>query len=244
MGVVTGTPPLQSAAVSGDRFTLEVKERGEAELGSANVRRLRRAGFIPGVLYGKGHQARALVVGERELRDALTTTSGLHAIVDVVFEGQKTPHHAILKDYQQHPVQGTLTHVDFHEIRLDQPIQTTVSVQLVGESAGVRVGGQIQHVTYEVHIESLPMQVPEHIEADVSDLEIGDMLRLEELPAIEGVTFLDDPQTVLATCVQPRVIELEEEEVEEGEVGEGEGEEAADAEASADEDAGESTSEE
>lgn len=196
--------------MSGDRFTLEVKERGEAELGSANVRRLRRAGFIPGVLYGKG-QARAIAVGERNLRDALTTASGLHAIVDVVIEGQTSAHHAILKEYQQHPVKGTITHVDFHEIRLDQPIQTTVSVQLAGESVGARAGGQIQQLTYEVHLEALPTSIPEHVEADVTNLEIGDILRIEDLPAIEGVTFLDDPQTVLASCVEPRVIEIEEE---------------------------------
>lgn len=196
--------------MSGDRFTLEVKERGEAELGSANVRRLRRAGFIPGVLYGKG-QARAIAVGERNLRDALTTASGLHAIVDVVIEGQTSAHHAILKEYQQHPVKGTITHVDFHEIRLDQPIQTTVSVQLAGESVGARAGGQIQQLTYEVHLEALPTSIPEHVEADVTNLEIGDILRIEDLPAIEGVTFLDEPQTVLASCVEPRVIEIEEE---------------------------------
>jgi large subunit ribosomal protein L25 len=229
--------------VSGDRLTLEVKARGDAELGSANVRRLRRAGLVPGVLYGKG-QARAIAIGERELRDVLTTSAGLHAILDVVIEGQTTPHHAILKEYQRHPVKGTVTHVDFHEIRLDQPIQTTVSVQVVGEAVGVRAGGQIQQVTYDMHIESLPTNVPEHIEADVSDLDIGDALRLEQLAPIEGVTFLDDPQTVLASCIQPRVIELEEEEEAEVE-GELEGEPGAEVpEEAAGEEAGESASEE
>lgn len=229
--------------MSGDRLTLEVKARGDAELGSANVRRLRRAGLVPGVLYGKG-QARAIAIGERELRDVLTTSAGLHAILDVVIEGQTTPHHAILKEYQRHPVKGTVTHVDFHEIRLDQPIQTTVSVQVVGEAVGVRAGGQIQQVTYDMHIESLPTNVPEHIEADVSDLDIGDALRLEQLAPIEGVTFLDDPQTVLASCIQPRVIELEEEEEAEVE-GELEGEPGAEVpEEAAGEEAGESASEE
>ncbi|HJU49084.1 MAG TPA: 50S ribosomal protein L25 [Gaiellaceae bacterium] len=235
--------------MSGDRYTLQVKERGDAERGSAHARRLRRAGFVPGVLYGKG-QARAIAIGERDLRDALTTQSGLHAIVDVVIEGQTTPHHAILKEYQQHPVKGTLTHVDFHEIRLDQPIQTAVSVQLVGESVGVRAGGQIQHAMYEVHIEALPTNIPDHLEADVSGLEIGDTLRLEDIPAIDGVTFLDDPQTVVASCVEPRVIEMEEEAPEEAEGEEAEaggegGEPSAEAaEQRAGEDAGESAPEE
>jgi large subunit ribosomal protein L25 len=210
--------------VSGDRITLEVRERGGAERGSRSVRRLRRDGLVPGVLYGKG-QARAILVGERELRAALTGPSGLHAIVDVVIEGQSTAHHAILKDYQQHPVKGVVTHVDFHEVRLDQPIQTTVTVQLSGDSIGVRAGGQIQHVAYDMRIEALPTNVPEHVAADVSELDIGDVLRIEDLPPIDGVTFLDDPQTVLATCTQPRGLEVAEEE----EVVEGEGEPGAEA---------------
>ena len=136
---------LHFAAVSGDRITLEVKERGADQLGTRNVKRLRRQGLIPGVLYGKANKA--FVVGERELRIALTGPSGLHGIVDVVIEGQKTPHHAVLKDYQQHPVRGTITHVDFHEVRLDQPIQATVAVQLVGEAPGAKVGGVVSRST-------------------------------------------------------------------------------------------------
>lgn len=202
--------------MSGDRITLEVKERADAERGSRSVRRLRRQGLVPGVLYGKG-QARAILVGERELRNALTGPSGLHAIVDVVIEGHAARHHAILKEYQQHPVKGIVTHVDFHEVRLDQPIQTTVTVQLAGHPVGVRAGGQIQHVAYEMRIEALPTNVPEHVEADVSELDIGDVLRIEDLTPIDGVTFLDDPQTVLATCIQPRGMDVEEEEPVEGE---------------------------
>jgi large subunit ribosomal protein L25 len=121
--------------MSSDRVTLEVTERAAEQLGSRRVRRLRKEGMIPGVLYGKGH-ARAIVVGERDLRAVLTGPAGLHAIVDLVIEGQTTPHHAVLKDFQRHPIRGTVTHVDFHEVRLDRPIQATVSVHLVGESPG------------------------------------------------------------------------------------------------------------
>jgi ribosomal protein L25 (general stress protein Ctc) len=127
--------------VSGDRITLEVKERGAAELGTRNVKRLRKEGLIPGVLYGK--VTKPFVVGERELRSALTGPSGLHAIVDVVIDGQKTPH-AVLKDYQRHPVRDTITHVDFHEVRLDQPIQATSRCSLVGEAPGAKVGGVVR----------------------------------------------------------------------------------------------------
>lgn len=211
--------------MSSDRVTLEVAERGSDQVGSRRVRRLRKEGLVPGVLYGKGN-TRAIVVKERELRRVLTGPSGLHAIVDVVIEGQTTPHHAVLKDFQRHPIRGTLTHVDFHEVRLDRPIQATVSVELVGEAPGGKQGGIVQQVTREIQLEALPTAIPEHVDADISSLEVGGTVRVEDLPAIEGVTFLDDPQTVLATCSVPRgITELEEAEAAEGE----EGEEAAEA---------------
>lgn len=123
-------------------------------------------------------------------------------------------------------------------MRLDRPIQATVSVQLVGESPGSKQGGSVQQVTREIQVEALPTGIPEHLDADISELEVGGTVRVEDLAAIEGVTFLDDPQLVIATCSIPRGIsELEEEaEAAEGEEGEEgappEGEAAVEAEAS------------
>ena len=215
--------------MSSDRITLEVAEREPDQVGSRRVRRLRKEGMVPGVLYGKGH-ARAILVGERALRVALTGPSGLHGIVDVVIEGQTTPHHAVLKDYQRHPIRGTITHVDFHEVRLDRPIQATVNVQFIGESPGAKQGGVVQQVTRELRVEGLPTAIPEHIEADISALELGSTVRIADLEAIEGVAYLDDPETVLANCSIPRgLTELEEaggvegEEAEGAEAAEGEG---------------------
>ena len=223
---------LHFAAVSGDRITLEVQERGSDQLGTRNTKRLRRQGLIPGVLYGKANTA--FVVGERELRIALTGPSGLHAIVDVVIEGAKAPHHAVLKEYQQHPVRGTITHVDFHEVRLDQPIQATVAVQLIGESPGAKVGGVVSQVARELHVEALPSAIPEHIEVDLSKLELGDSLRLQDVATIAGVTFLDDAQTVIANCSSPRGLTEEEEAAETALAAEASAESAAEAEPATD----------
>jgi large subunit ribosomal protein L25 len=188
---------------------LEVRERDD--VGSRRSRRLRAQGFIPGVLYGKD-QARAISVPERELRTVMTGPSGLHAILDVVIEGQSTVHPSILAEYQQDPIRGTISHIDLREVRLDQPIHATVVVQLVGDPVGVKVGGMLSLVTRELHVEALPADVPEHIEIDVTRLEVGDVLRLEEIPAIENVTILDDlHETVIATVSVPRgFAELEE----------------------------------
>src|SRR5262245_11268484 len=212
--------------MSGDRIKLEVRER--EELGSRHTRRLRKQGLIPGVLYGKG-QTHAVVVGERELRTAVSGPSGLHAILDVVLEGQKTVHPSILADYQRDPIRGTLSHFDLREVRLDQPIHAAVVISLVGESIGVKAGGLVSLVAREINVEALPMDVPEHIDVDVTALDVGDVLRLEDIRAIPGVTFLDDPhETVIATVTIPRGFQ-ELEEAEAAAAAEAEAEAAAEA---------------
>jgi large subunit ribosomal protein L25 len=219
--------------VSGDRIKLEVRER--TERGSRRSRRLRAAGLVPGVLYGKGH-SRAIVVSERDLRAAMTGPSGLHAILDVFFDGQKTVHPSVLADYQQDPIRGTLSHIDLREVRLDRPIHASVVVQLVGESVGVKAGGVLSLVTRELQVEALPADIPEHIDVDITEMQVGDVLRLDDVPVMSNVTFLDDPyETVIATVSTPRgYVELEEAEAEEAEeleeaegVAEAEGAEAA-----------------
>jgi len=227
--------------VSGDRLKLAVRER--EDLGSRPSRRLRAQGLIPGVLYGKGH-SRAIVVPERDLRTAMTGPSGLHAILDVVIEGQTTVHPSILAEYEQDPIRGTISHIDLREIRLDQAIHATVVVHLVGEAAGVKAGGVLSLVARELQVEALPANVPEHIDVDISVLEVGDVLRLADIPAIENVTFLDDPhETVIATVSMPRgYAELEEADAAAAEEAAAEG--APEAEAAEDGEPSDSSSEE
>jgi large subunit ribosomal protein L25 len=212
--------------VAGERIRLEVQER---ELhGSRESRRLRKQGFVPGVLYGRGKKPHAICVAERDLRHVLTGEHGLHAILDVVLAGQKTTHASILKDYQIDPLRERIAHIDLQEVRLDQPIHAAVVVELIGEAPATKAGGVLSQVTREVNVEALPMEVPDRLELDVSSMEIGDTLRLSDLRAPDGVTLLDDPETVLATATVPtRVVEPEEELPEEEEEGEGLPEEEA-----------------
>jgi large subunit ribosomal protein L25 len=216
--------------MAGERVKLNVQTRESR--GSAASRRLRANGLIPGVLYGNGGKAHPFCIEERELRRVLTGDSGLHAILDVVLEGSQKAHHAVLKEYQLDPTRARLLHIDLQEVRLDQAIQSAVVVELVGESAGVKEGGVLSQVRREVNVEALPMEVPEHLELDVTRMVIGDSLRISDLRVPEGVKLLDDPETVLATVTPPTKIEepeVVEEELEEGELPEGEvpeGEEA------------------
>jgi large subunit ribosomal protein L25 len=137
----------------------------------------------------------------------------------------------VLKDYQRDRIRDTVTHIDLLEVSLDETIQSQVTIELTGESAGVKQGGVLSHALYMVSLEAKPLEIPQHVEVDVSALGLGDSIRVADLPAIEGVTYLDDPETVVASVMAPQA-EVEEEpaEGEEGEAAEGE---AADAEGDA-----------
>jgi large subunit ribosomal protein L25 len=206
--------------MAGERIQLDVKPREDT--GSAVARRLRASGMIPGVLYGAGKTAHPFAVEERELRRVLTGDHGLHAILDVVFDGQKTAHHAVLKEYQLDPTRPRLLHIDLHEVRLDQVIQTQVAVEAFGESPGVKEGGALTLVLREINVEALPMEVPDRLELDISGMTIGDSLRVADLVVPEGVKVLEDPESVVATVQPPTKVEepeVEEEEALEGEEG-------------------------
>jgi large subunit ribosomal protein L25 len=233
--------------MAGERIKIEVRPR--SEYGSAAARRLRREGFVPGVLYGR-HDPASFSVAERELRRVLTGSGGLHTILDIAIDGGRTSP-AILKEYQQDPVKGKLLHIDLQEVRLDEAITASVNVSLVGaeDAPGVREGGVLSQITREINVSALPMEVPEHIDVDVSKMELGGTMRLADIPTVEGATFLDDPdETVLATITAPTREVEPEEEAEEGEGVEGEAEgeqpEGAADEASGGDAAGESGTDE
>jgi large subunit ribosomal protein L25 len=211
------------------RPTLEVEERPEH--GTRESRRLRRAGLVPGVVYGNG-ECRSFKVDARTLRGALHAGS---AVLDLKLAGDKAVP-VIVKDQQLHPVRGDLLHVDLLEVNLNEAIQAPVSVEIVGveEAPGVKEGGVLEQVTRELNIEALPTDIPENITIDVSHLEAAATMKLSEVSAPAGVTFLDDPEeTVIATITvpteEPEEPEVEEETelVAEGEAAEGEEAEAA-----------------
>jgi len=208
--------------MAGERIRLQVQARDKR--GSAEARRLRARGLVPGVLYGDGKDAQPFCIDERELRRVLTGEHGLHAILDVVLEGNQRAHHAVLKEYQLDPVRPRLLHIDLQEVRLDQAIHAQVVVELVGTPEGVTQGGVLSQLLREVTVEALPMEVPDRLPLDVSALLIGDTLRVSDLTAPEGVTILDDGEAVLATVTPPTKVEEpeevaeEEEELAEGEV--------------------------
>ena len=143
----------------------------------------------------------------------------------------KTP--VVLKELTRHPVSGETVHVDLLRVRLDEEIQATVTLELVGvdDAPGVKEGGVLEHVTRELSVQALPTDIPDAIQHDVSGMEINDTLTLDAVAAPSGVTVLDDPETVIATVTPPRLQMEDENEIEQETEVVGEGEEAPEGEA-------------
>jgi large subunit ribosomal protein L25 len=176
--------------------------------GSRAARRLRRAGNVPGIVYGGGEEPIPFAVDARILRNVLAHAG---AVLDLSIDGATaTP--VVVKDEVRHPVTGETTHVDLLRVRLDVAIQSTVVLELVGgdEAPGAKEGGVLEHVTRELNIEALPTDIPDSIQYDVSEMQINDTVTLESIAAPQGVTLLDDPETVIATLTPPK-LQLEEE---------------------------------
>jgi large subunit ribosomal protein L25 len=197
----------------GNRPTLEVDERPER--GTRATRRLRRDGFVPGVVYGgQGREdAMSFKVNSRVLRTVLVDGS---ALIDLkVNGGRALP--VIVKDRQLDPVRDEIIHIDLLEVRLDEKIQTQVGVHIEGaeEAPGIKEGGVLEQVSHQLNIEALPTAIPDAIVVDVSGMEIAATMHLSEVAAPEGVEFLDDlEETIIATVVVPTEVE-EPEEIEE-----------------------------
>jgi large subunit ribosomal protein L25 len=216
-----------------DRVKIEVRAREGR--GTKDAKALRLDGNIPGVIYSATSETEAIVLNARDLRHALSD-SGMHAVFDVSVDGKKT-RPVLIKEFQLDPVRDRVIHVDLHEIRLDQKINTSVVVHLEGHAEGVNMGGALSQPTHEVHVEALPADLVESITVDVSALEIGQSIRLSDVTAPNGITFTDDLEgTILATIAAPvseeelkseAELEAETEAAEAAEAAEGEGEEGA-----------------
>jgi len=224
--------------MASDRATLKVQPR--EVFGTRATRRLRRDGFVPGVVYGHGGEARPFQVSDRDLRTLLGEGQTL---IDLEIDGSGSVP-VVIKEQQQHPVRGNVMHMDCLEVRLDEAIQSEVPIELEGtdQAPGVKEGGVLEHVTREITVEALPAEIPESLTVDVSEMEINDTLQLTVLTPPSGVKFMvDDPEEVTIATLSPPRIE-EEPEVEEetelvGEDGEplAEGEEPPEGEEGAEE---------
>jgi large subunit ribosomal protein L25 len=220
---------------------LEVKSRDAA--GSRAARRLRRSGRVPGVLYGGGGDSVGFDADARELRLALAASG---AVLDLSLDGGKTTP-VVLKEAQRHPVRGETVHIDLLRVRLDEAIHALVPLELTGvdDAPGVKEGGVLEQITRELNVEALPTAIPESIQHDVGEMDIGDTIMLTAVGVPGELTLLDDAEeTVVATLSPPKLQAEAAEEIEAETELVGEGEEATDEEATDEEAAAEGGSDE
>jgi large subunit ribosomal protein L25 len=163
-----------------------------------HARRVRVAGLIPAVVYGAGAESVAVTVDPRVVVKILHSESGHNTIFDLNVEGA-APAKAMIVDWQHEPIKGKLLHIDFKRIAMDKAMRVSVPVQLTGIPAGVKTGGGIlEQVLREVEIECLPADIPDHLDVDVSALELYGAIHISDLPHSGSIKFLGDDKALVA----------------------------------------------
>jgi large subunit ribosomal protein L25 len=199
-------------------FKLEAEKRDGTGKGVA--RKLRAHGQVPAVLYGHGMAPVSVSVDAKDLGHALHTDAGANVLVDLHVGSDK--HLVLAREIQRNHLRGDFLHVDFLVIRRDEKITVQIPINVEGESPGVKQGGVVEHHLWEISAESLPGDVPQSIEVDISKLEIGDSFRVGDLATLEEITILTPAEETILSVVTPQVLEVEEAEAEGAEVAEGE----------------------
>ncbi len=190
-----------------EQSTLEAQPR---EAGTKNhARRVRKDGKIPAVVYGAGKESLPITVDPRHVQRILNSETGHNTIFDLALSGGGERTKAMIVDWQYEPIKGHLLHIDLKRIALDKVLKVSVPIFLIGEAAGVKQeGGIMEQMLREVEIECLPADIPSHIDADVSHLTFGKVLRVSELPHSDKIKFITDENQPVAhvTAVKEEVV--------------------------------------
>lgn len=188
--------------------------------GSRSSRRLRREGQVPAIVYGREMEPINVAVDARELYAALRTEAGVNALINLDVDGEEIL--TMARVIERHPYRAEYRHVDFQKIALTETVSAEVPVVFEGEPVGVREsGGVFSPARTVIQIEAVVTNIPGHIELDVSGVDINEVLRISDLPELDGVTYLEDPEAVVMSVTPPAVEEptepVEGEELPEGE---------------------------
>ncbi len=186
-------------------------ETGRAT-GSRESRRLRRTGLVPAIVYGKGTDPINVAVDAHDLHLALHTEAGSNALINLEIEGRDQIL-TMARVIERHPFRSEYRHIDFVTVSLDETVHAEVVIHFEGSPIGVRDGGVFSPSKTHVVVETLATSIPSGIELDISEVELGGALRIADLPVLEGVTYTEDPETVLMSVTAPAA-EIEEEPVE------------------------------
>jgi large subunit ribosomal protein L25 len=185
-------------ATATESSVLEAQPRTAGDKNDA--RRVRRDGKIPAVLYGAGKESRPVSVDPRQVSRILHSQTGYNTIFDLTLDGERTK--AMIVDWQYEPIRGALLHIDLKRIAMHEKLRVNVPIVLKGEAAGVKQqGGILEQIAREVELECLPDDIPTAIEADVSELVFGKVMRIADLKHSDRVKFLSDPNQPVAHII-------------------------------------------
>jgi large subunit ribosomal protein L25 len=186
-----------------EKLVVEVDPRSER--GKNACRRLRRAGKVPGNVYGLSKEPFAVAVDPRRIEELLRLESGRNTIFTLSAVGGKERREVMVRELQRDPVTELLLHIDFVRFDPDKRLQVAVPVRLVGTATGVKnEGGVVDFVHREVLVSCLPAQIPEHFDVDISELHIGQSVAVRDIPLVENVEILADSEMILAVVAAPR----------------------------------------
>ena len=175
-------------------------------------KKLRKSGYIPAVVYGSKEEPIVVSCEELSLKNILHTSAGGNVIfslkiMDKDAKKEQKTETVMIKEMQQDPIKEDILHIDFNHISLTEKITVKIPVEIKGEAAGVKMGGLVEHVLWEVEVECLPADIPEKISLNISELEIGQSLQVKDIPAIEGVEILVDPEQTVVAVEAPKAEE-------------------------------------
>ncbi len=203
-----------------EEIKLSAVKREDKGKGAAH--KIRQAGSIPGVLYGPEINPFALMISSRELATLIRKHGSSNMLIKLDVEGEKKTRKVIVRELQRDPVNGEFKHIDLYQVSPKKKLHLTTRVKLIGTPEGVKLGGILQHIIRELDISCLPGDIPDHVDVDVSALDIGDSIHVSNI-SIDKVDILTNPARTVVTVVPPTVIKKTVEE------------EAAEAEAAAEE---------
>ncbi|MBW1607024.1 MAG: 50S ribosomal protein L25/general stress protein Ctc [Deltaproteobacteria bacterium] len=207
---------------------IELKTNIRTTVGNGPARRLREAGQIPAVLYGPKTESVLLSVNKNDFDLALKQGRSGQIILNLVVQNNDETYTrpAMIKELQVHPVSRNYLHIDFYEIDMDRKITVGIPIVTVGSSVGVERGGVLQIIRRELEVQCLPFEVPESIEIDVTDMDMGDSIHLEDISLDGEVEFMGESNLTVVTVLSPKLEEEpeEEEELEEEDAEKEEGE--------------------
>jgi large subunit ribosomal protein L25 len=195
---------------------IELKTNIRTTTGNGPARRIRMTGQIPAVLYGPKTEPVLLSVNKSDLELVFKKGGIGQVILNLVIQqnGETTTRPAMIKELQTHPVSRNFIHIDFYERKMDQKITAKIPVVTTGIAKGVELGGMLQIIRRELEVECLPLAVPESIEIDISDLDIGDSIHLGDIHVEGEIEFLEDDNYTVVTVLSPKMEEEPEEEEE------------------------------